>query len=201
MLTTMMSTKDFREELHSDAKHLFDYCCDKIVALELRNKYIDFLAEISVTDDCTSISYFTFFLKNYIHGLDEVILHGDIFSVSYDHDTNRHTVMYDDGYVSSELTYIAHDFDILNPDITFMDMQDSTTDKGYRVLVTRDFYTAFNFCCNCLCQTPENLKNLCNIMCIGDDHYLDIVTYPSSYHNKYGIYTSSEYHFVATLPY
>ena len=162
MLTTMMSTKKFRNELRSDAKRLFEYCCDSIIALELRKKYIDFLADISASDDCTSRSYFTFFLNNYIHGLDEVIIHGDIFSVSYDHDTNRHTVVYDDGYVTSELTYIAHDFDILNPEITFMDMQDPTTDKGYRILVTRDFYTAFNFCYKGSSDFQESGRDNCN---------------------------------------
>lgn len=196
MLPEVYTREDLLNEIHEDCKHLLDYCCNFDIADVLHNKYSELRSKfkefntplgIRLAIDCTEI----------LIALERVMRHGDIISVSYDN--NLVTVLYADGLVSSILTILAHYYSLENPECTFVDMEDPSTDKGFRVLITNDEYIAFTFCCNCYCKISENIRNLSNLILLTEDHLLNIAEHPTTYSNKYGLYTDSEYYFTSTL--
>lgn len=185
-----------QHEIHEDCVYLLDYCCNFDIATALHNKYSELRSKfmelntplgIRLAIDCTEI----------LIALERVMRHGDIISVSYDN--NLVTVLYADGLVSSIFTILAHYYSLENPGCTFVDMEDPSTDKGFRVLITNDDYIAFAFCCNCYCKVSENTRNLANLICLNEEHLLSISEHPAQYINRYGSYTNSEYHFTSTL--
>lgn len=188
--------ESLKNEIFRDCKYLLDYCCDEDIAKAFQQKYKDLRADFMKLETCLGIKL-SIDCTEVLIALDRVIRHGDIVSVSYI--DNLVTVVYTDGFISSILDLLAHYYSVSNPGCTYVDIEDPSTDKGFRVLITHDEYTAFSFCCNCYDKVPQNLDNLSNIILLTEDHLLDIAECPSLYINKYGSYTDSEYHFTSTL--
>lgn len=196
MLPEAYTLKDLLEEIHEDCKYLLIYCCDARIAHDLYRKYNELRSEFKAFQTCRGIELALHCTEMTI-ALDRVIRHGDIISVSYDNDLV--TILYADGFISSVMTLLAHYYSLENPACTYVDMEDPSTDKGFRVLITNDEYIAFSFCCNCYTQIPENIHNLGYIIAPYSDFLIDVATSPNLCKNKYGPYTESEYHFVSTL--
>ena len=134
-----------QHEIHEDCVYLLDYCCNFDIATALHNKYSELRSKfmelntplgIRLAIDCTEI----------LIALERVMRHGDIISVSYDN--NLVTVLYADGLVSSIFTILAHYYSLENPGCTFVDMEDPSTDKGFRVLITNNNYNKMQMLCN-----------------------------------------------------
>lgn len=188
--------ESLKNEILHDCEYLLDYCCDVDIAKALQQKYKDLRADFVKLETCLGIKL-SIDCTEVLIALDRVIRHGDIVSVSYSDDLV--TVVYTDGFISSILDLLAHYYSVLNPGCTYVDMEDPSTDKGFRVLITHDDYTAFTFCCNCYDKIPYNLFNLSNVILLNEDHLLDIAAHPSRYIGKYALYLDSEYHFTSTL--
>lgn len=185
-----------KNEISEDCKYLLNYCCNLDIARGLQQKYKDLRADYMKLESCLGIKL-SLDCTEILIALDRVILHGDIISVSYDDDLV--TILYADGFISHVFNLLAHYYSLLNPRCTYVDIEDPSIDKGFRVLITHDEYIAFAFCCNCYTQTPENIDNLDWILAPYSDFLVGVATCPNLCKNKYGPYTDSEYHFTATL--
>lgn len=185
-----------KNEILEDCKYLLDCCCNLDIAKGLQQKYKDLRADYMKLETCLGIKL-ALDCTEMLIALDRVIVHGDIISVSYDNDLV--TILYADGFISHVFNLLAHYYSVLNPEVTFVDMEDPINDKGFRVLITHDEYIAFAFCCNCYSHIPENIRNLSNLILLTEDNLLSIVECPARYINKYGPYTDSEYHFTSAL--
>lgn len=198
MLPNQYTLELLENEIHEDCSYLLSYCCNADVADELLSKYNRLSSEFSKLDDKGLGLILSTTCLEMKYALHQVIYYGDIVSVSYTNDLV--TIVYASGLVSSNMTILAHYYSLENPEVTFVDMEDADTDKGFRVLITHDTLAAFNFCCNCYSHVPENIRNLWNLSIIGEDErLLDVYTNPIEYEDKYAPYTESEYHFTSTL--
>lgn len=170
---------------------------DASLAKDFHHKYSNLRDEFKSRNTLLGIALSMHCIEMCI-SLYKIITHGAIISVAYDGNSDEYTIYYADGLVSSEFLLIAHYFSLYNPDSTYVDIEEPASDKGYRFIVTRNIYIAFNFIANCHDVIPSNLSNLYCICNTNQFYLLSVLKCPNFYRNKYASYTD-EYHFTDIL--
>ena len=166
-----------------------DYLIDEYESL-----YFDYLS--CEDDDSRTL------VADMLEALYAVLNHGDIVTLSIFCDDSPSPdiarVVYEDGYVTDKRTTLTYFFDLFNPDSTFVDMC-SSENNSFRILITYDLYTAFNFICNS--YDTHNMLNYKTFTTMLDStsRLYRYALYPHSCTNRYGLYTPDEYRFADRL--
>ena len=153
------TTDSLSSMIKSDCFMLVRMNFDASLAQSLHHKYSNLRDEFKSRNTLLGIALSMHCTEMCI-SLYKIILHGAIISLAYDGDSDEYTIYYADGLVSSQFLLIAHYFSLYNPDSTYFDIEEPSSEKGYRFIVTCNIYIAFNFIANCYGVVSSNLRNL-----------------------------------------